>query len=163
MGPYEPVHRVPLILKDPGAGRQGMEDGWVQLVDVMPTALEVAGLPPVAGVQGEVLPHVSHPILIEALPNADLARWFGHRFDKGYRGLYEGSWKLVSYSDGATELFDLDRDPGETTNLAPGHSALVREMNEKLDSYWKGLPRRGLATETDSDTRSRLKAAGYVE
>jgi arylsulfatase A-like enzyme len=37
VGPYEEVHRVPLVIRYPGRRRHGVVDGWVQLVDVFPS------------------------------------------------------------------------------------------------------------------------------
>src|SRR2546426_4916808 len=56
---YEPVLRVPLVVKFPGStGPRGRSTTPVQLVDVLPTVLEVTGAPEPDGIQGEALPHV---------------------------------------------------------------------------------------------------------
>jgi arylsulfatase A-like enzyme/energy-converting hydrogenase Eha subunit B len=163
VGPYQPVHHVPLIVKYPGNGPVAVEENWVSLVDVMPTILETAGLPAQTPIQGQVLGRATHPVMIEGAPDPALTRYYGRRFEKSYKGVYEGAWKLVSYSDGAVELFNVRDDPGEVVNLASRHADRTREMNQRLEGYWNSLPRATFLREADSEVRDRLKAGGYVQ
>jgi arylsulfatase len=45
-------------------------------------------------------------------------------------------WKAVaSNSSGKWELYDLQSDPGETTNLAEKHPEILRGLSEKWASW----------------------------
>jgi arylsulfatase A-like enzyme len=135
---YEPLLRVPLVVKQPGPARlRGREERPVQLVDVLPTVLAAAGAPIPANVQGEPLPDVAHPSIAEEDVNPFLVARYGAAYDRGVRVLYDGSYKLMTTTGGERMLFDLAADPGETTNLAAVEpertAALLRRLHEVLD------------------------------
>jgi arylsulfatase A-like enzyme len=137
---YEPVLHVPLVLKFPGAARpRGVSSTPVQLVDLLPTVLAAAGaaLPP--GVQGEVLPHVSHPSVAEEDINPHLASRNAALYDRSIRVLYDGSYKLITTSRGERMLFDLARDPEEKTDLAAREPERAAALAEKLEAVFATL------------------------
>ncbi len=47
-----------------------------------------------------------------------------------------GNWKLLEWSEGKTELFDLSRDIGENNDLAARAPARVRQMSAMIRA-WK--------------------------
>ena len=49
---YDSVARVPLVFAGPGVGWLGVRDPLVELIDLGPTLLEMAGLGPLAGAAG---------------------------------------------------------------------------------------------------------------
>jgi arylsulfatase A-like enzyme len=136
---YEPVLRVPLVVKSPGPGRaRGVVDRPVQLVDVLPTVVEVSGARLPEGVQGEPLDRVTHASLAEEDINPFLVANYGEVYNRSVRVMYDGSYKLISTSRGERMLFDLAQDPGETTNLADAEpertASLLRRLREALDA-----------------------------
>ena len=53
----------------------------------------------------------------------------------------EGRWKLLCEYDGSSpQLYDLDNDPGETTDLAVGQPEIVRRLTETLLEWHQSLP-----------------------
>lgn len=54
---FELDTRVPLIVSVPGLARAARSDAVVELVDLYPTLVELAGLPPHPGVEGESFAH----------------------------------------------------------------------------------------------------------
>jgi hypothetical protein len=44
-------------------------------------------------------------------------------------------WRLVK----GDELYDIDADRAQKTNVADGHADVVKEMREYYESWWKGL------------------------
>ena len=120
---YEGAVRVPLIWWRPGLFRQDMRcDELVELTDIAPTLLELAGLEVPALMQGKSLlpllqgtapigPHRSYVRSefydSQASPNATFATMY-----------LEGNWKLIDYhSAGTGELFNLEEDPWEFRNM----------------------------------------------
>jgi len=55
--------------------------------------------------------------------------------------LRDGNWKLLINADGTgAELYDLKKDPNETTNLSNEQSALTHELSSKALAWRKSLP-----------------------
>jgi hypothetical protein len=55
----------------------------------------------------------------------DLRKAHGARFNRIRRGLYSARYKYIHSSDGAHELYDLERDPAELENLVEREPDLV--------------------------------------
>lgn len=133
---YEDTCRVPLLVRGPGL-RRGTCAADVSLVDLAPTLLELAGLPPLrpppdptgppAGVSRAGLLRASGeaplrlPVFCEKIERPDLS---GTAQAKAVR---LGDWKLIrrwAFDEArqpvllSDELYDLAADPGETVNLA---------------------------------------------
>ena len=70
-------------------------------------------------------------------------------------------WPL-RYPIGRTELYDLARDPGETSNLAAARSRQVAELRHLIDQRFSRLPRRGHPQEIPEKLRKELSNLGYV-
>jgi hypothetical protein len=115
---------------------------------VLPTLLEAAGVPVPAGA------HVDGTSLLPLLrgeeahwPDRTLyVQW--HRGDEPERGrafaAIEQRWKLVSpnpIGDAPAELmlFDLQADPGETTDLAASHPAEVERLRSAYDRWFSDV------------------------
>ena len=125
---YESLVRVPLICSWPGQVREGVIcDALVELVDIAPTLLELAGVPLPERMQGRSL----WPLLTGATAeHRDFVRSEYYRAlnpDAPGREHLQGTYatmirdhryKLVAYHDrDIGELFDLEVDPGEFDNL----------------------------------------------
>ncbi|MGH7895043.1 MAG: sulfatase [Candidatus Binatia bacterium] len=132
---YEPLLRVPLIVKFPGAARpRGRDATPVQLVDIAPTVVQAAGAEAIAGIQGEALPHVTHGSLAEEGINPFLVSSYGATYDRAVRVLYDGTYKLVTTSRGDRMLFDLSRDPSESEDLAAREPERVAELARRMET-----------------------------
>lgn len=120
---YEGLVRVPLIVSWPGRVQAGVRsDGLVELLDVMPTLMELAGQPIPKRVQGRSL----LPILTgEADParHRDFVRCEYYdaldQPDGTFGTMYRDErYKLVVYhGHGLGELYDLQADPREHVDL----------------------------------------------
>ena len=69
----------------------------------------------------------------------------GNRIATGV-GFRKGDWKLIRRPEGKGKdrkirrwLFDLSKDPGESTDLSASHPEKVRELEARLDEL--GVPR----------------------
>jgi hypothetical protein len=127
--------RVPLVIEAPGLSAR-VVDAPVSLVDLAPTLLAGVGLPRPARISGDDLGPLVHgrpwdrPVFAEtgSLRRVTLAR----------------EALVADLDDGTLELFDLDRDPLERTNLAdarPERAAALRaeitrweEANARTDA-----------------------------
>ena len=80
----------------------------------------------------------------------------------------KAGWKYVQASDGADELYDLDRDPHEEANLIderPEQAALLRQDLERwLARTAVEQPKEGKGDiDVDPVLEERLKSLGYTE
>lgn len=157
---YDCLVRVPLIVSAPGTARDVVEDGLVNLVDVVPTILRLQGLRPLELSQGEPLPGLVEgavarefavseygcggpPVLqsdVDALAplvgyDALIGSLWAREAENRRKMVRTREWKYVHDPRGeSTELYDLVADPWELENLAgrPGHDAVVADLRERL-------------------------------
>lgn len=128
---YEHSARAPLLLRGPGVPR-GRSPALVYLSDLVPTVCELLGVEPPAEIDGRSLA----PILRgEATGVRDV---LGLAYKDVQRALTDGRWKLIRYPlVDVTQLFDLERDPHETRDLAadPEQAARVAALLERLRAW----------------------------
>ncbi|MGB7052111.1 MAG: sulfatase, partial [Acidimicrobiales bacterium] len=138
-GLYDSVTHVPLILWAPGRIPAAQSSAMVALIDILPTVLEVLGLPEADGIdgrslmpliRGEVTSHREVVMLSEATWNAA-------------RGVRTPEWKFIKYlqstiygRDGV-ELYHLGVDPHEQQNVADSYPDVVERMQAQLQ-HWVG-------------------------
>lgn len=140
--------RVPLIARWPGRIAPGTADHLTYFPDVMPTIAELTGasahLPPnldglslvpvLLGVDAAGRSPASHEYLY--WEDADID-WTAVRYlaDETLRqAVRSGRWKAIRPAPGAAlQLYDLESDPGETTDLAAEHPDMVAQMATWMD------------------------------
>jgi choline-sulfatase len=143
---FEASVRVPLLLRYPGRVSPSRRDDLVEMVDVMPTLLEFCGIPIPKRVQGQSFASApsaremvfSENIIPEIITGGTLKMPFVP--GKGVAGIRHPDakmvrtrrWKLNYYPGHGEELYDLENDPHEETNLAadPAHRGTVAELRQ---------------------------------
>ncbi len=171
---YEEAVRVPLLFRLPGriaAGRTFVEP--VELIDLLPTVFELAGIRFPGPAQGRSLA----PALAGGAPLDPQREVYLHRRHYapgevgGIRvageqfGIRSGRWKYIEGDEeGTRELYDLDHDPGERVNLVESAPQTADAMRA-LVAAWKDAHRRDTAEplELSPEDLERLKALGYVD
>lgn len=161
---YESVLHVPLLVRAPHDGiRARRVADLVRSIDVVPTVLELMGLPPADKVEGQsVVPLMTGAV--RELGLAGYAEAVYPRYHYGWsdlRSLTSGRFKFIEAP--RPELYDLEQDPRETRNLYSERQALGERMAAALRSIEAGPatnPRS--AADVDPDARARLAALGYV-
>ncbi|MEZ4826444.1 MAG: sulfatase [Bacteroidia bacterium] len=137
---YEGGIREPMIIKWPGVTQGGsVADQPVISTDFYPTMLEMAGIPlnPDQHPDGESLV----PLLRgTGSPERDAIFWHYHHYANqgGFPGgvVRKGKYKLIqSYEDMHTELYDLESDPGEQTDISQSNPETTRELTALLESW----------------------------
>lgn len=120
---YEGLVRVPLILSWPGHLQAGLRsDALVELLDVMPTILELAGEAVPERVQGRSLAPIARGAA-EAATHRDFVRCEYYDAldapDGSFATMFrDARYKLSLYhGHGLGELYDLQTDPWEFNNL----------------------------------------------
>ena len=173
--PFEPVLHIPLWIRWPrgeGGGQRRSEP--VSLIDLAPTLLRAAGVDPPDGwpgvaLQGVSLPPRGEPVLAMAdgYPSIEIhSEGVGapvmERLREVHALAYVGDFKaIVEAHSGVTRVFDLQRDPGETTDLGtdlpePAGQA-VRSAQRAMELI--GQTSRGVH---DPLLEDRLRSWGYL-
>jgi arylsulfatase A-like enzyme len=173
---YQTTLHVPLGFAAPGLIPAGARvPQIVELIDVLPTLLDLVGVARPAEQHGRSLvPYLERP-------------------DQGGRGLpafseygsstlhtvLQDQWKLVHNPDGFSpicipnappnhypigreELYDLSRDPGEKNNLAAKEPAKVTELAGLIGRRFAGLKNRVHDQKLPDELKKELSSLGYV-
>ena len=147
---YEGGDRVPYVMRWPGVIRPGqVSDERVCLTDLLATCADLLGapLPDNAGEDS-----ISNLALLEGRPYAKpLREAIVHHSADGSLGITKGKWKLelckgtggwvdrFGGKDPKTlppvQLYDIEADPAETTNLQAKHPEVVKTLRALLRRY----------------------------
>ena len=133
---HEESARVPLIIKVPGK-KPAVCHSFTELLDLYPTVAELAGL--------EYSPHLQGKSLVKTLDHPE-TRVRDMAFSVSQGGntflLRTEKWAYIQYNEDASEgieLFDMENDPKQYTNLAlnPEYTDVVDDFKEKLKDKLK--------------------------
>src|SRR5262249_41240153 len=129
---YRELLRVPFAIRAPGFAPRRVPE-VVRQIDLVPTLLELVGLPAVSDLAGRsLLPALRGAAVDERPALAELQRG-PHPMES----LRTQGFKLIrTTADGRAELFDLAADPQELTDVAAQNPAKVAELTRVLDE-WK--------------------------
>lgn len=145
---YEETNRIPLIIRPPGGNHEAgrSEARMAGICDLYATILDYAG-------QGEPTPGVDglslRPLIEDSAETwRDCMVTVSSGIDfllHSQRALRSGKWKYVFNCGDLDELYDLEADPHELTNLAadPARGEDLKAMRLRLDT-WMGENGDGL-------------------
>ena len=139
--------RVPFIARWPGVIPTGRVDreSVLTAVDLLPTFMELSGksLPVeykpdgqsiVGALKGKALTR-EKPIFWEWAPARDHAEVWPHL------GIRQGKWKLLLNEKlGKAELYNIEEDWAETTDVSKDHPELLAQLTQKLHDWKKTIP-----------------------
>ena len=159
---YDEAIHVPLIIKqdsNAGAGRR-IKD-LVQHIDLVPTILDLVKAPGAGNLHGRSL----KPLLegTGKLPPPSI-------YSEALYARYHFGWsELTALTDERyryikaprEELYDLERDPRERTNIAEARAQPRQALRTALDRVAAGAAIQP-PSEIPADARERLQALGYV-
>jgi arylsulfatase len=152
---WEGGHRVPCFIRWPAGGLRAPADigGLTQVQDLLPTLTDLCGLKPPAGARFDGL-NLSDVLRGAAEPPAD--RMLVINYSRMPQGVTrptadnpavprrEGAavlwkrWRLLE----DRELYNLDSDPMQQTNVLAAHPDIVARMRAHLDAWWAGVKDR---------------------
>ena len=158
---YDTLLHVPLILRGPGIPPGRRVGDVVGLIDVLPTVLDILGLPPYTPAQGRSLvPLWQGHTLPARMLYAEEHQWFliVAGFTSPYKWLFSTDGTMV-------QAFDLGRDPDEDHNIAP---TLARDGDHLVDDFHAVCASSAArdvqrAPPIDRAVRDKLHALGYVQ
>ena len=163
---YNSTTHVPFAIRAPFSLTQHRRVADpVRSVDVMPTALDLLGVGVPQGISGVSLAPLMAGTTSElGLDAYSEAMYPLHHYGwSDLRALRSGRYKVIDAP--RPELYDVDRDPGEATNLFDSR----RQLGDRLIAQLRSLEGRFARTEAalppgdvDPEARERLAALGYV-
>lgn len=161
---YDEFLRIPFLLRIPGADLEGEEIGEiVSLLDLLPTYLDLWGLPTRPQLRGDsLLPLIAgrtegftdRPVFLRNT-HMDVPRF----------AIREGRYKWIFHQrEKRYELYDLVEDPLETVDLVeagavPPHALPLRD--ELVRWLTVGVERIEPVDDISPETRERLRSLGY--
>ncbi|HSC29719.1 MAG TPA: sulfatase-like hydrolase/transferase, partial [Vicinamibacterales bacterium] len=184
---YGEMMRVPLVVHWAGRLAGGsVVDETVQLVDVMPTLLDLSRLPQPDGVQGQSLlslltrpdatdgddPSGSwrrRPAILEKQPMG----MPGHPASTEAYAIVDGEWKLIHNrvrppDRPEFELFHAVRDPLDQKNVAADHPDVVQRLAKAIDGWHAMAVAARLKPDSEEagnltpEQLQRLRSLGYI-
>jgi arylsulfatase A-like enzyme len=182
-GVYGEMVRVPLILWGPGRVPKGIEvQEPVQLVDMMPTLLDLSGIaapkeaqglslrPLLVGPGAKAQPWPRRPVYAEKQPMG--ATHFPNA-SEAYT-IIEGDWKLIHNVKRAPEtpefeLFDFYKDPLDQKNLAAENPEIVARLAKQLETWRRETKAARLQPDSEAtkgmskEQLEQLRSLGYVK
>lgn len=183
---YGELTRVPLIMRWPAGIPAGVVvDELVQSIDVMPALLEMSGLTPPDGMQGQSLvPLVTpaangpatagwkrRPAITEKALTA--TSWAPPPHDTESYAITDGQWKLIHNRTRPRggpeyELYDFLNDPLDSIDVAGQHHDEVTRLARALEG-WKQMAEAARLKSDDEAMKTlspeqlqRLRSLGYV-
>ncbi len=130
--PVEPVIHVATVMHAPRYLKPGVEEYPLEHVDLMPTVLGLMGWPSHPNFQGIDTLSADRPPSRERL-------LFFHVNSPAARAdalLFGGRWKyVINYRTGQRTLYDIDRDPGETSDLSAEQPKLTTYLQRTLNQW----------------------------
>jgi arylsulfatase A-like enzyme len=175
---YGELTNVPLILWGPGVVAAGkILDGTVQLIDVMPTLLDLAGLRIPPGVQGRSLAAAlrNGPSAGRLEPRPAISENHARGAVKSMSvALFRDGWKLIHHTNGGPEtpefeLFEHRTDPLDRTDVAASHPDVVSRLAKELAAWRAAATRARLKPDSATagalgkEELERLRSLGYIQ
>lgn len=177
---YNELIHVPLFFWNPSKIPARVVETPVQHLDVLPTLLELSGLAIPQSAQGQSMiplwngtPGWRDQPIVSERPGDDHLLTPPPREYSSESLIFDG-WKLIYHGSGRGELpefelYDHEKDPGETRDLAADHPEIVKRLaglleTWRLDAVAKRLPNDADAIDSLSDKElERLRSLGYIQ
>ena len=130
---FEDQVHVPMIVRIPGRHEGGVVERPVAAIDLAPTILGALGIDPPDSIQGVDRLAADAPAddaIFSEVPS--------------YESSAQKAWVLGGFKYlhdplvGTQALYDLKKDPGETTDVAADHPAIVARARREMDAFrWR--------------------------
>lgn len=160
---YEESIHVPLIIKLPG-GRSARRrvSSLAQHIDIVPTLLDLLGLPPLSGIRGHSLRAVMAGRGEATSERAVYSEAMYPRYHFGWNELYALTDAGHRYIRAPRpELYDLQRDPNEKQNVHDSRARTAASMHAALETFIAGrkVERPSIVSEEELE---KFRALGYL-
>ena len=171
---YQEQIRLIFLLSIPGRNESIRISSQVRSIDLVPTLVDLLNLniPANNDFDGKSLIEMidksaTQPRIAYSESINDLTAYYDSQMqNESLYAISDGRWKLILHReksrDKGVELFDLQVDPHELTDLSENHpeiSARLRNQLDKMQAIVQDPPRPAM----DEKTKERLKSLGYIK
>ena len=152
---------IPLLIKPPSSGSStgivpGRHEVFVQQVDVLPLLLTELGIDVPEDVHGVLPGRRQKPVVAEL--------WPSNRAKGLLQAIVQDTEKLL-WRERGVELYDLELDPDELTNLEAERPERATLLRRRLRAIMDELPdplSADVGPDVDDETLEALRGLGYV-
>lgn len=160
---YATVTRVPLVVRMPGGAEAGRISQVVEMIDLMPTLLEIAGASAPGVIQGESLVP-----LVQGRGQPPYTAFSESPHFGGERAMAMGGYHMVLRDEGGDpEFFALGNDPLEQTDIAASEGERLEVMRRQIGAWREKVSAFSFAggeeASVGDETLEQLKSLGYVQ
>jgi arylsulfatase A-like enzyme/Flp pilus assembly protein TadD len=157
---YEEALHIPFILAGPGIAGGTRVKQQARTIDLLPTLMELMG--------GNAPPDIQGTSLVPALSGKDVPTTYSYaetlypKMNMGWaelRAIRTSRWKYIKAPK--SELYDLEQDPDEATNVIDRHPAEVQQLEKELHAAGKASE-KVQTNLLDEKTMSQLQSLGYL-
>jgi len=156
---------IPLLVKFPRQRDGQRSSAMVSHVDLLPTVLDITGYPPTSGLQGRSLRSPrggSDFVFSEAHAIGEHDR--STRLRGVRRAVISASAKLITWTSGPPEFYDLSADPLESQNLYRPDDPVAASLLSALNSWTATIPHQTFKpTKMDKGAVDRIRSLGYIQ
>ena len=129
---YEGGHRVPAVAWWPGKIKAGVQsDKLIVGFDLFPTLTEIAGISKSNPENLDGASFKTHLLEQKDFPDRDI--FFGYEPKLG-TAMRRGDWKIIVKEENV-QLFNLQRDPQEVTDVADQHPEVTQSMKQAIERF----------------------------
>ncbi len=141
--PYDGGHRVPFFLHWPKGGfASGRDiDNITSYTDVMPTLMDLSGIKNTGKIEfdgtslspllkGTAQKWPDRTLVADVQRGEFLVKW-------KQSSVMTKQWRLIN----GTELYDIQNDKGQKTNIAADHADVVEKLKAEYETWWKDVSR----------------------
>jgi choline-sulfatase len=157
---YDSTMHIPFLMKGPGIEAKKVITQQVQLVDLLPTFLDLARIPRPQGLDGRSL----RPLLDgDSWGESTAILETEYPLGIGWSPLYaarSSQWKVIDAPE--PELYNIKEDPKENNNQQGKSDQTVRGLSDKLQKYKKIPPMTEKSHTEDAELQEQLRSLGYL-
>jgi arylsulfatase A len=149
---YEGGHRVPFVARWPSKVKPGsVNEHTICLNDLMATAAEIVGTE-LPGNAGEDSVSLIPELLGTATATDSLREATMHQSMAGDLAIRQGPWKLICFKSGKQELYNLEKDLAESTDVLPDNTEVAAKLMTIAQRFIAdGRSTKGVSQQNDFD------------
>ena len=162
---YQSALKVPMVYKLPGSNGPHTIDCLASIVDIVPTVCDLMDIDPPSGIQGKNLAGYfsnTPPQPEDRYLYCESLYPTKYGFNS-LLGIVSKRWKYIQTT--RPELYDLQKDPGEQTNLVETQPQRARILKDRLAQILERTVRKKKSQEElqlNEDISKHLRSLGYV-
>ena len=162
---YESAMKVPMVYKLPESGKGRKIDDIAGIIDIVPTVCDLLGIEAPAPIEGKSLTGYFSDTPVE---DEDRYMYCESLYPTKYEGnsllgIVGKKWKYIQTT--RPELYDLEKDPGEKTNLVDTEHHRARILKDRLAQILEQSVRKEKGQEDmqlSAEALKHLNSLGYV-